>query len=334
MINNDESTQILNESNSAPQGQQKKEKETSKTGKKESMSKTAFAAGGFVAGVASTVGSTAFAASKDNSDLQVQPDAEESDANLENSEVAASNSQTAENSDTSSLPNESVDFANSPNEQDSIIATSEGIRVGQVSDDKSFAEAFADARAQVGPGGVFEWHGNIYTTYYKEEWEQMSAEDRSEFQAKVDRDDIIDADDQDEYLAHNNHQEAETSSAETQEHVQTTAPQASEGSDEIRVIGVEEVMTDEGQTMTVAAVGNNNDGILLIDVDQDGQFDAGWHDDNGDGQMQENEFFDASDCPASVDDLMQAQAQQDGNYMASSDNLPDYTNDADVSSLV
>ena len=43
-----------------------------------------------------------------------------------------------------------------------------------VSDEMSFSEAFAAAREEVGPGGVFEWNGNVYNTYYADEWENMS----------------------------------------------------------------------------------------------------------------------------------------------------------------
>ncbi|MDE6559855.1 MAG: hypothetical protein K2K75_00580 [Muribaculaceae bacterium] len=50
-----------------------------------------------------------------------------------------------------------------------------------VNDGMSFGEAFATAREEVGPGGVFEWHGNVYATYSKEEWDMMSPEDRAEF---------------------------------------------------------------------------------------------------------------------------------------------------------
>lgn len=50
-----------------------------------------------------------------------------------------------------------------------------------VNDDMSFTEAFNTARAEVGPGGAFEWHGNIYHTYNKDEWDNMSAEDKAAF---------------------------------------------------------------------------------------------------------------------------------------------------------
>lgn len=50
-----------------------------------------------------------------------------------------------------------------------------------VNDDMSFTEAFNTARTEVGPGGAFEWHGNIYHTYNKSEWDNMSAEDKAAF---------------------------------------------------------------------------------------------------------------------------------------------------------
>lgn len=43
-----------------------------------------------------------------------------------------------------------------------------------VSDNMTFDQAFAAARAEVGPGGVFSWHGGIYGTYYETEWDAMS----------------------------------------------------------------------------------------------------------------------------------------------------------------
>lgn len=50
-----------------------------------------------------------------------------------------------------------------------------------VNDDMSFGEAFAAARAEVGPGGAFEWHGTVYGTYTAEEWNNMSVADRAAY---------------------------------------------------------------------------------------------------------------------------------------------------------
>ncbi len=54
-----------------------------------------------------------------------------------------------------------------------------------VNDDMSFGEAFAAARAEVGPGGFFVWEGAAYNTYYAEEWAAMSPEEQQQFQASI-----------------------------------------------------------------------------------------------------------------------------------------------------
>ena len=54
-----------------------------------------------------------------------------------------------------------------------------------VNDSMSFNQAFAEARREVGEGGLFQWHGNTYSTYYAEEWESMSADDKAEYWKSV-----------------------------------------------------------------------------------------------------------------------------------------------------
>ena len=56
-----------------------------------------------------------------------------------------------------------------------------------VNDEMSFSEAFAAARSEVGPGGAFVWHGNVYGTYRGDdpEWLEMTAEERMEHSQHV-----------------------------------------------------------------------------------------------------------------------------------------------------
>lgn len=54
-----------------------------------------------------------------------------------------------------------------------------------VNDGMSFNEAFAAARAEVGAGGCFTWHGGVYGTYYATEWDAMSAEQKADYEASV-----------------------------------------------------------------------------------------------------------------------------------------------------
>lgn len=48
-----------------------------------------------------------------------------------------------------------------------------------VGEDMTFGQAFATARAEVGPGGCFEWHGNVYGTYTAEEWNALSPSEQA-----------------------------------------------------------------------------------------------------------------------------------------------------------
>ncbi len=47
-----------------------------------------------------------------------------------------------------------------------------------VTDDMTFAEAFAAARDEVGNGGVFTWHGNVYGTFTAEEWNALTPDEQ------------------------------------------------------------------------------------------------------------------------------------------------------------
>lgn len=50
-----------------------------------------------------------------------------------------------------------------------------------VTDEMSFADAFAAARDEVGAGGVFIWRGGVYGTYYGDEWDELSPEMQTEW---------------------------------------------------------------------------------------------------------------------------------------------------------
>lgn len=56
-----------------------------------------------------------------------------------------------------------------------------------VNDGMTYKEAFAAARAEVGPGGAFVWHGQVYGTYRGDDadWQEMSAEDRAAYSQQV-----------------------------------------------------------------------------------------------------------------------------------------------------
>jgi hypothetical protein len=52
-------------------------------------------------------------------------------------------------------------------------------------DSLSFKDAFNAARAQMGPGGVFEWRGNLYNTYTAAEWDAKTHQEKVQFAEQV-----------------------------------------------------------------------------------------------------------------------------------------------------
>lgn len=282
------------------------------TSKKSSVKneKAAYAAGGFAAGLASGVAGSSFAANT------AQDDEEEVIASAENTE----------NITTETVVAEEQNYI-APEPEDVLLATDEGVRIAQVDDKATFAEAFADARAQVGPGGAFEWRGHVYNTYYAEEWNNMSAEERAEYQSKIDYATI--AGDTSQVVEENPYVEQNPMASNTE-----MVDNDSDVDGGVKVLGVEAVEDEYGNQMTVAVVEAEGEQALLVDVDNDGTMDALMVDENYDNQIDPyNEIYDIEDCNIETNDLIQMSMQQNEVYYASNDNLPDYMNDADVSSM-
>ncbi len=54
-----------------------------------------------------------------------------------------------------------------------------------VNNDMTFDQAFATAREEVGPGGMFSWNNETYNTFYKEEWNGLSLAQKQDYLASV-----------------------------------------------------------------------------------------------------------------------------------------------------
>lgn len=309
-----EETKILN--------QTEEKKDNVQTSKKATIGKNAaYAGGGFVAGVATGYSSSAKASETSNSDA-----AKQEATVVENVEENINVAQSANENQNSVVEanNEAFDI---PKPEEVLLATDEGLRVAQVNDNASFAEAFADARTQVGAGGTFEWKGNVYSTYTEEEWNNMSASERAEFQSKVDYQSIT-----------GDATEVKPVNAEVHENVLASNAEMVDNhsnNEGVKVLGVEAVVDSEGNPMTVAAIELQGEQALLVDVDNNGIMDVIIVDENGDGQITENELFDISEGNINTSDLQQMAAAQNGDLLyANNDNMPDYVNDADISSMV
>lgn len=359
---NNEETRILtpdtnSQQSSASENSQSNASSAPETKKSDMAKNAAFAAGGFVAGVAATATVNAMGAEHPAEHPEVKPEAE-TPVVSEEPHKTEDVQQPEEPKDEDYKPAApakvsetvtTIDEGEVPDEHEAILTTDEGVRVAQVSDDMSFSQAFADARAQVGAGGVFEWHGKVYGTYYKDEWDQMSRSERAEFQSKVDYQDVMDAEANAHDVAshvqssgHHSHHESAVhhTSYDTVDHEysdsnahpaseELVAPTTDEG---IEVVGAGPMEMPNGEVHNVAVLAQGDDQALIVDVDDDGDFDVLIHDDNGDGQITYNEYHDISAGNITYDDInAQISAQEDPNGMvAYNDDMPDYMNDADA----
>ena len=192
----------------------------------------------------------------------------------------------------------------------------DSLSVAHVSDDMSFSEAFAAARAEVGAGGVFMWHGNAYNTFYKEEWDSMSDEQKQEFMQDFHNTSLA------------SHQPV---SGLDELNGGVDDPQEPGTTDEIdvEVLSVDKVTFDDGTTGSVAGIVVNGTDGVLADINDDGIADVLALDVNADGSIADDEIMEVSDASIQMPtDLLTAYDTSD-----SGDNLPDYMNDADTSAF-
>ena len=175
------------------------------------------------------------------------------------------------------------------------------VKVAEVSDDMSFDEAFASARKQVGAGGVFEWRGKLYGTYYKNEWDNMSQADKDQYaanvfgtpQAKVHNENIQEPPRKD--MPEDAEQNTNVQKVSDQTNNQQDRAEA--GSDEggryniQQVYGVRIVTDNNGNPMTMVEAKVNGHNAILCDINQDDKIDSMAIDANDDGQITQDEII-------------------------------------------
>ena len=161
----------------------------------------------------------------------------------------------------------------------------------------------------------------MYNTYYEEEWNNMSASERAEYQQKIDY----------QSIAGDTTGQAAAGQTQTVMASDTQMVDANEVDGEIKVLGVEAVVTDEGDQMIMAGIEVDGEQALLVDVDCDGTMDCLVVDADYDGMIDADEIIDVSDANIEVGDLVQM--HDNDMYLAANDGMPDYMNDADVSTM-
>ncbi len=287
---NDETTRLINEE---PQGAETSEK-AQKFGKGATIGA---GVGGFVVGAAVGVAASAAASPAEvEADIVADPAAE--------ADGTASAEPAAEPA---------------PAPEEVILANDEGIRYAHVEAD-NFSDAFAQARSQVGPGGVFEYNGRLYGTYYADEWNSMTAEERADYQHRVFEGMPA------QTVHHHNDNYPQTADMPADAEMIDSEPV----DDNVHVIEAGLIEGEDGNVMTAVLIELEGDQALLVDVDNDGRIDVLVHDDNGNAQIDEGEIHAIGHAGIEVNDLLQQQAAEQGNYFpAANDGMPDYINDAD-----
>ena len=216
-----------------------------------------------------------------------------------------------------------------------------------VNDGMSFGEAFAAARAEVGPGGCFEWHGNVYATYTAEEWSSMTAEQRAEFSGHFSWN----------HIDHSESQVAQHQVASAPSQAGFQAQTDGQGADDIEIVSVTHTegnsnphvttgqetiqanITPAGSEVEILGVVHDNetganiggmsvDGheVILIDVDGDMEFDFMASDLNGDGRLDPDEMVDIQSQGLTVNDL--GGLSNPSAHMLGDNDAVDYSSDA------
>ena len=256
--------------------------------------KVAIGVAGAAFGAGATMAGQAFAGTKD--EAAVDEAAKEESANEEDSKSE-----------------------NTPAPDESIVATATGVRVAQVDDSMSFNEAFASARAQVGAGGVFAWHGKAYGTYYKDEWDNMSVDEKAAYHNSIDYSEVLPAGSVAQHTHHAHHttthtvidveETASNGEANAVAHEQNTQMATADEQDvEVHVLRVGTADVDgDGYADNVALVDIDGTPVMLVDVDQNQVADIAVWDANGDGtpialvDIDHNQVADIAICDVNRD---------------------------------
>ena len=144
----------------------------------------------------------------------------------------------------------------------------------KVNDDMSFADAFAAARTDVGTGGAFVWHGDVYSTYTVEEWNTLSVADRSLYTSN--------------FSWHNPQNANSGDVAQT-----VTDIEIVDYVDYVDWLGVETIALGDNLYEGMHCIVNGED-CYLFDLDNDGIYDNMLADLNYDGVFSVEEVFDIS----------------------------------------
>ena len=171
-----------------------------------------------------------------------------------------------------------------------------------VTDDMSFREAFATARAEVGPGGAFVWHGQVYGTYRGDdpEWQEMSDEARTEHSQE-----ILSQVHAAPYTPTENEPEIVPVPEDRAEIEEAPAVETADDANDIdvHILGVGEIQAPDGSVAQVGVGTIDDHAAIFADTDGDNEVDTVLIDTNDNLYVERNEIYDATGAGITMDDL-------------------------------
>lgn len=211
------------------------------------------------------------------------------------------------------------------NSSDSKVPDS--IKVATVCEEQSFDDAFASARAQVGAGGVFHWHGGVYGTYTEEEWNSMSDQGKSDF-AKAAQPEIRANAIANERLAETNANHHETATNDHQHIAETTTTNTHQHAVHN---GSSDQDSDDSDVHIVGYGRIQGHQAVALDINDNGEADVAIIDWNDNGRLDDPDvMIDREGNYATIGQLAQAQEDHDSNTDNSFASNDDYSQDPNI----
>jgi hypothetical protein len=210
------------------------------------------------------------------------------------------------------------------NEQQDQNDTYVSLPVAKLHNELSFGEAFAQARAEVGPGGVFIWHGGIYNTYTVEEWNAMTPQQKIDFAHQVNP----------EYRAHDIPTPTDVHPEVVVHVVLDGTPEQSSNSIDVSIVEKQIAHNfDMGEDVHIVGYANAAGHLVVgYDTTGDGQADVAIIDVDDNFRPSDTDVI--MDSQGNKATLGELNNEQESNHLASEENpevapdMPDYMNDA------
>lgn len=196
-----------------------------------------------------------------------------------------------------------------------------------VEDSMSFSQAFAAARAEVGPGGAFEWHGNVYGTYTADEWNTITPAERADYNSHFNWNNVEST----SVVDNTGSNPVGTNEVEVVS-VLDDSPLATETATQVEIVDAEPeievlgVVHDQESGANIGGLNVDGQDVFLIDVDGDMEFDIAASDLNHNNQLDYGEAVDIHGGGLTTEHLggfsdPNDATQASDDYMASTDDL-------------